>query len=362
MKTSQLLILMSCVLILAPGCTRVGPDMMPVDRFDYTSAVADSWNEQVLMNIVRLRYSAWPVFVGVDQIVTAYTLEHSGAARIIGRRGISDVLTNDQVEAGWVGKYSERPTVIYKPLSGKKYVKAFLTPVQPASVLALLETGWPADHLGRIALRSVNEHYNTKPESGVMYRTDIEFANFLQLLKSLQSIDAVKFDIRQEEENTPEEVRMIIIPEKLSPALQEDLQAVKTSLGLDVNLNTFRVVRNSLVHKPDEIRIQGRSILQVLVSLATGVEIPKEHADRNIAPPLQPIPEKDQTNFPPLMTVMSGAMKPDNTFVAINFQDMWFWIDNTDHESKRSLVYALALITLLDSDSKTGGSVVIPVN
>lgn len=37
------------------GCTRIGPDMVHTDRFDYTTAVADSWNEQVLLNIVRVK-------------------------------------------------------------------------------------------------------------------------------------------------------------------------------------------------------------------------------------------------------------------------------------------------------------------
>ncbi len=41
---------------------------------------------------------------------------------------------------------------------------------------------------------------------------------------------------------------------------------------------------------------------------------------------------------------------------------MWFWIDDNDHLSKRSLLYALALITLLDTDEKAGGSVVTPIN
>ncbi len=352
------------VLAFFSSCTKIGPEMMHTDRFDYTAAVADSWNEQVLLNIVRLRYSAWPVFVSIDQIVTSYTLEHTGSARVIGRRGISDVLTNDQLEAGWVGKFSERPTVIYKPLSGKQYVSAFLTPVQPASVLALMETGWPADHLGRIALRSVNEHYNTKADYGVMYRTDAEFAAFLALLKELQNADAVKISIvkRSDKEDGGEDVSMLIFPERLTPELRIELQKVKADLGLDVSRNTYKIVRNSLVNDPGEIRIQGRSILQVLVSLATGVEVPKEHFQAQIAPPLEPIPEKNQTGLPPLMIVKSGPQKPESAFVAVRYQDMWFWIDNRDHDSKRSLVYALALITLLDSDSKTGGSVVIPVN
>ncbi len=347
--------------VILNGCTRVGPDMLYTDRFDYTAAIADSWNEQVLLNIVRLRYSAWPVFVGIDQIVTAYTMEHTGSARFIGRRGIADILTNDQLEAGWVGKFSERPTVIYKPLSGIKFVSAFLTPVQPAAILSLMETGWPADHLGRIALRSVNEHYNTNAEYSVMYRTDVQFASFLTMLKALQSADAVKINIEKKKDR-PETINMVLFPERLTSELQVKLQDLKAELGLDPKINSYRIVRNSLIYDPGEIRMQGRSILQVLLSLATGVEIPKAHIEANIAPPLEPIPEKELTGFPPLMVIKSGPKKPGNAFVTVRYQDMWFWIDNTDHHSKRSLVYALALITLLDSDSKTGGSVVIPVN
>jgi hypothetical protein len=60
-------------LMVTSGCTRVGPDMMYKNRFDYTTAVGDSWKEQVLLNIVRIRYSDWPTFVAVDQIITAHT-------------------------------------------------------------------------------------------------------------------------------------------------------------------------------------------------------------------------------------------------------------------------------------------------
>ncbi len=361
MRGCQLLLGLLFVISTLSSCTKVGPDNMLADRFDYTAAVADSWNEQVLLNIVRLRYSAWPVFVGIDQIVTAYTLEHTGSAKFIARRGISDVLTNDQAEAGWVGRYIERPTVIYKPLSGKKYVGAFLTPVQPASVFALMETGWPADHLGRIALRSVNEHYNANASHGLMFRTDVKFESFLKLLKELQSVDGIKINIEKKEKKS-EKVRMYFFPERLTASLRADLQHLKVDLGLDLNLNVYEIVRSSLANDPGEIRIQGRSILQVLIALASGVEIPEKHRINKIAPGLAPIPEHDQSSFAPLMVVKSGSNKPADAFVSVKYQDMWFWIENTDHDSKRSLVYALALITLLDSDDSSGGSVVIPVN
>ena len=353
---------MLVVLVLfTASCTRVGPEMMYKDRFDYTAAVGDSWKEQVLLSIVRIRYSDWPKFVAVDQIITAYTMEYTGTAKLIGRRGISDVLTNDQAEAGWVGKFAERPTVLYKPLSGQKYVNALLTPAKASSILALITSGWPADHLSRVAIRSVNDHFNSNSEQGFMYRTDTEFANFVKMLKVLQRANALKIVLQQREDES-QTLDVVFLPERLHVSDQKRLRDLKIALGLAPELNSYHVVRDMMTVTPDSLRIQGRSLLQVLVAMSTGVDIPKTHKQFGEAPPLEPIPEHETTDFAALMTIKSGPDNPGDAYVAVKYSGMWFWIDKRDHFSKRSLQYALTLITILDSGESAGGTVVIPAN
>jgi hypothetical protein len=59
------------------GCTHLGPQTVPRDRFDYNTAIADSWKEQTLLNIVKLCYADMPLFVEVASVVSGYTLEGS---------------------------------------------------------------------------------------------------------------------------------------------------------------------------------------------------------------------------------------------------------------------------------------------
>jgi len=47
----------------------IGPHSVAADRFDYSTAIADSWKQQTLLNIVKLRYIDLRVFVDVSSVV-----------------------------------------------------------------------------------------------------------------------------------------------------------------------------------------------------------------------------------------------------------------------------------------------------
>ena len=72
MKNLNVLVVMTSLALA--GCSGMGPGTVPRDRFDYNRAIANSWKEQTLLNIVKLRYLDMPLFVEVASVVSGYTL------------------------------------------------------------------------------------------------------------------------------------------------------------------------------------------------------------------------------------------------------------------------------------------------
>ncbi len=58
--------------LFLPACGRFGPRQIPRDSFNYNEAIARSSNEQMLINLVRLRYREVPVFLAVGSVLTQY--------------------------------------------------------------------------------------------------------------------------------------------------------------------------------------------------------------------------------------------------------------------------------------------------
>jgi len=69
------------VLLLA-GCAAVGPPTVTRDRFDYVSAISESWKRQMLLNMLKVRYTDAPVFMDVASVISSYSLE--GEVRLFG--------------------------------------------------------------------------------------------------------------------------------------------------------------------------------------------------------------------------------------------------------------------------------------
>jgi len=124
--------------------------------------LSDSSKKQVLLNIIKLRYSDMPLFMAVSSIVSGYTLESSvsltGTVYESGDTPASAAL-------GRAGKFTDRPTITYSPLTGNQFNRTFLTPVPPSAVLSMVQAGWPVDSLFHITLKAINGLYAQRSAS-----------------------------------------------------------------------------------------------------------------------------------------------------------------------------------------------------
>jgi hypothetical protein len=65
--------------LLLVACSSIGPGTVPHDRIDYGSSIGNSWKEQTLFNIVKLRYADMPIFLEVAQVIAGYQLQSAAS-------------------------------------------------------------------------------------------------------------------------------------------------------------------------------------------------------------------------------------------------------------------------------------------
>ncbi|MSR62081.1 MAG: hypothetical protein EXS08_06530 [Planctomycetes bacterium] len=138
--------------LCAACASSLGPATIPRDRIDYGASIARAGQEQLLTNLVKLRYAEIPVFLEVSSIINQYSLE--GQLSVGGAfPGITD-RTAYSVNAG--ARYADKPTISYAPLSGENFIKRLLTPIRPEALLSLVQAGWPIDIVFLTTVRAIN--------------------------------------------------------------------------------------------------------------------------------------------------------------------------------------------------------------
>ena len=100
-----------------------------------------------------------------------------------------------------------------------------------------------------------------------------------------------------------------------------------------------------------------RSILEMLLDLALWIEVPPEHITAGRTRPSHDAEAIEDLGFKPMIHVHSSMEKPDNAFVMVRYDGMWFWIDNEDFKSKRTLGFMQLMFSLAES----GGGQKAPV-
>src|SRR5207247_601274 len=135
----------------------------------------------------------------------------------------------------------------------------------------------------------------------------------------------------------------------IDPALASELAEMRKLLQLKPDQQDFRVVYGAVSTNPGELAIQTRPIIRILIDLASYVNVPGIHLAEGRAPTL---PGQGEVAENQPFTVWSGCKKPCDCFVAVPYRGHWFWIDDRDMRSKRTITFLLIFLALADTSTR----------
>lgn len=348
-NASSLVMLLGLVLA---GCTSIGPQSVPRDRFDYVASISESAKRQILINLLKVRYADAPVFLDVSSVINSYTLETT--LDVFGQS--STTAFGDSFRSlGASGRYADQPTITYTPLSGDKFARSIMSPIQVAAVLLLAQGGYPLDVVLRFCVISVNGLENSF--GGYAARPgDPKFHEFLTLVREHHV--AGRIEMRPRGESEEKDLVWILRPpaDEAMAARQARLAAL---LGINPDKREYRVIPGAFATRDDEIAIQTRSILQVMVDLASYIEVPPGDAAEERVHVPQRTPEQERM-FPAMLRVRHADAPPRDAYVAARYRERWFWIDDRDRGSKAAFSFLMLMLALTTTETPPGPVVTIP--
>lgn len=353
MKSAVMVSTLLLLLLLGQaGCQHYGPRSIVADRIPYNEAIALSWKEQTLLNVVKLRYMDTPFFIEVPQITSGYTLQALATANASISPPVNPVASFAQQLGGalsFQGGYQDRPTISYTPQTGSQFIRNLTTPINPGSVLFLLQSGYPADVVFNLTVDTINGVRNSSISGGQLRPADPEFNWIVQTIRKAQISGHVGIRVHKEKDK-PDSVAFFFQDKNIDPELAKELAEVRKILQVSPDQGEFKVTFGATSSNPNEIAILSRSIMRVLSELSSFVVVPIEHLASGNAPDLGMAEDDPQPPF----RVFSSPQKPCDPFVAVCYEGHWFWIEKSDFRSKRTMAYLLVLLALADTGAKEG--------
>jgi hypothetical protein len=370
--------------VSAGGCA-FGPRALQKTHGRYNDAFRQVDSEELLLNIVRLRYGDAPAEVEVSAIAAQYELSANAEARpFFSTEATGDMFRSFSTILPFAGAGgSNRPTISLTPIHSGETVARYLRPITLEGVIFFAETSWPIASIFRLWLEGMNGVPNAPTASGPTRSFAPEYAEFQRACELLQTIqDRGELTFRKVEEEVPgdpipgervtgetlieaqkagleykrdpdgkhwrlvRKVRRLYLDLSPRALLTPEYQELIRLLNLKPGLTRYEVTQSTvgfIEQKPDaqpsdKLTLVTRSLIQVLYYTAHGVEVPAEHLGSTAKATLEadgrPFDWQQVTGE--LFTVKScwGKRPPACAAVAVRYRGYWFYIDDTDHATK----------------------------
>ena len=350
MRNSIFYLFATTVMVIG-GCHATGPASVKTGRASYNMVIQQTNNEQLLLNLIRLRYRDTPYFLEVSSVSTTFdfTASAAGAAS----------LPESESKAYDLGagiSFSEQPTVSYAPLQGEDFVTQLMSPIDLNTILLLYHSGWSVERIFRVCVQSINGVKNAPSASGPTpsyvpkYKRFREVARLLRRLQ-LQGILNIGYAALEDPNNPIVEIR--IADEALD---SKEVKQLFDLLGLEYGRSHFPLTTEVGAVRKDRIAVVLRSMMACLFYVSQSVEAPAE--DEKAGRVTVSCDEQGnrfdwQQVTGELMHIHSSKQEPKNAYVALRYRENWFYIDDSDLTSKSTFSLLMQLFALQAGEIKS---------
>lgn len=364
MKTKLLISCLIAVIVLT-GCTSLGPNVIRQEQRPYNEALVFSWKEQLLLNLVRLKYRDDPYFIEVTGITSNHSINLSTSAEI---KFPHTSRHASNVKAG--ASYTNQPVITYVPLQGPAYVKKLLSPVPLKMILALANSGWSIERVLDICVQEINGVYNAVSAAGPTPSILPEYKEFEYLAHNLRTLQMANLLVTGDDPNyDPLAHESLVDPGKdLYLKIRRDrgyeqvIREVLETLKLDPNAEMYKFSTNAMsCDSPCKIKIMPRTFIGVLYYLSQAVQVPQEHIDAGLVT-VTMCADGRPCDWSEIigedMRIYSSCNEPFCVAVKVCYGGYWFYIDDRDLSSKSTF---MLLSKLFNIQSDGGGCCAPPV-
>jgi hypothetical protein len=317
-----------CLMLLAlSGCSLVGPKIISSGRAQYNQAINKTEDEQMLLSIVRARYGETSSLLAVNGV--AANVRFSTNASIQAGFGPTENYVGNLVPLTGGVAYEENPTITYAPVQGEKYLRQFLSPI-PLDLLVLIARNETFSGSVFIVLTNrINEMRNLDFQYESPGAPEQRFKRFVELYQELLHYGVLQFvaDPRKD-------VPFSVFITDYAPIYTDKVSEFLTLLGLSVPqdkskeivLPVYFAVKTG---KFDGMALSTRSTFELIQILQAAIEVPQEHITEGLT-----------VHYPPPglagknIYIHSSKNKPMGTMIAVNYRGYWFYINDSDLNTK----------------------------
>jgi hypothetical protein len=318
------------VLIFSSGCLGLGPATLRGDRNDYNIALQKTNDEQLLLNLVRLKYRDTPLFLEVSNITSQFTFTTSANASAT----FPDTGLNI-FGLGGGATVEETPVVTYSPLQGTKFIQQFLSKIPLDSIYLLYKSGWSIERVLRLCLEKLGPLENAPSASGPTPEVAPPYGEFLRAVKIFRKLQ------------TAHTLEAYLQIKNGTPALEiqidaraqswEEVKQLNKLLELPSNNLNYVLLTNQKEKEKGKIYIETRSLLGIMYYLSHGIDTPMADIKEGFVTQtldLEGKPFSWDNITGDLIKVKTKDVKQNRTAVSINYNDRWFFINPSDLNSK----------------------------